>query len=126
MRLRLAAGLVAGPALVAGLVALAVFASAVAPYPPHLQDLPRSQQPPAWLDGGTWTNPLGTDHLGRDVLSRIIYGARVSLIVGVGGVMLALGLGVGVGLVAGYARGWVDDVAMRLCDVQLSLPYLLF
>jgi ABC-type dipeptide/oligopeptide/nickel transport system permease subunit len=126
MRWRLAAGLVAGGILVGGLVLLAVLAPLVAPYPPNLQDLAKSQQPPAWLGGGTWTNPLGTDHLGRDVLSRIIYGARVSLIVGAGGVVLALGLGVGVGLVAGYARGWVDDVAMRLCDVQLALPYLLF
>jgi ABC-type dipeptide/oligopeptide/nickel transport system permease subunit len=126
MRLRLASGLAAGGLLVAGLVLLAVFAPMMAPYPPNLQDLAKSQQPPAWLGGGVWTNPLGTDHLGRDVLSRIIYGARVSLIVGAGGVALALSVGVGVGLVAGYARGWVDDVAMRLCDVQLSLPYLLF
>jgi len=118
--------LVAGTALVAGLVALAVLAPLLAPYPPNLQDLARSQQPPAWLSGGAWANPLGTDHLGRDVLSRIIYGTRVSLVVGLGGVALALAIGLVVGLVAGYVRGWVEEVAMRLADVQLSLPYLLF
>ncbi|HEV8675715.1 MAG TPA: ABC transporter permease [Methylomirabilota bacterium] len=122
MSLRLAAG--AG--LVTALILLAALAPLVAPHPPNLQDLAKSQQPPAWVRGGAWANPLGTDHLGRDVLSRIIYGSRVSLIVGAGGVALALTLGVVVGLFAGYARGWVDDVAMRLADVQLSLPYLLF
>lgn len=116
----------AGALLVALLLAAAVLAPALSPHPPGLQDLARSQQPPAWLEGGSWEHPLGTDHLGRDVLSRIIHGSRVSLVVGGGGVALALALGLLVGLVAGYARGWVDDVAMRLCDVQLSLPYLLF
>ena len=116
----------AGAGLVALMVLLAVSAPVVAPYPPNLQDLAKSQQPPAWLPGGARANPLGTDHLGRDVLSRIIYGTRVSLVVGLGGVALALAIGLGVGLVAGYARGLVDDVAMRLADVQLSLPYLLF
>src|SRR4029450_7087093 len=112
------------------LVLLVLLAAALAPvlspYPPTLQDLARRQQPPAWLEGGSWENPLGTDHLGRDVLSRILYGSRVSLVVGGGGVALALAIGLLVGVLAGYARGWVDDVAMRLCDVQLSLPYLLF
>jgi peptide/nickel transport system permease protein len=125
-RRRATARLGVGAGLVALLILLAALAPILAPYPPNRQDLARSQQPPAWLAGGAWTNPLGTDHLGRDVLSRIIYGARVSLVVGLGGVALALGLGLGVGLIAGYLRGWVDDLAMRLADVQLSLPYLLF
>jgi ABC-type dipeptide/oligopeptide/nickel transport system permease subunit len=111
---------------VTGIVALALLAPIVAPYPPALQDLARSQQPPAWVASGTAANLLGTDQLGRDILSRIIYGTRVSLIVGAGGVGLALGLGLIVGLLAGYTRGWVDEVAMRLADIQLSLPYLLF
>ena len=115
-----------GTTLVLGLVALALLASLVAPHPPNAQDLGRSQQPPAWLADGAWRNPLGTDQLGRDVLSRLIHGTRVSLIVGAGGVALALSLGLGVGLVAGYARGWVEELTMRLCDVQLALPYLLF
>ncbi len=123
---RVSLRLAVGGSLVVGVVALALLAPIAAPYPPNLQDLARSQQPPAWLPGGAWTNPLGTDHLGRDVLSRIIYGTRVSLIVGTGGVALALTLGLVVGLVAGYVRGWVDEAAMRLADVQLSLPYLLF
>ena len=115
-----------GTGLVLGLVLLALLASRIAPHPPNAQDLLHSQQPPAWLPEGTWTNLLGTDHLGRDVLSRLIYGTRVSLIVGAGGLLVALGLGLSMGLVAGYLRGWVEEVAMRLCDVQLSLPYLLF
>jgi peptide/nickel transport system permease protein len=126
VRRRLAPRLVAGVVLVGGLLGLALGAPIVAPHPPNLQELARSQQPPAWLAGGSWANPLGTDHLGRDVLSRIVYGARVSLIVGAGGVALALGLGLAVGLVAGYVRGWVDEATMRLADIQLSLPYLLF
>jgi peptide/nickel transport system permease protein len=116
----------AGAALVLLVLLAAVLAPVLSPHPPTLQDLARSQQPPAWLEGGSWENPLGTDHLGRDVLSRILYGGRVSLVVGVGGVALALVLGLLVGLVAGYQRGWLDDLAMRLCDIQLSLPYLLF
>jgi len=118
--------LVAGFGLAGGMLVLAVGAPVVAPHPPNLQDLARSQQPPAWLAGGAWAHPLGTDHLGRDVLSRLVWGTRVSLIVGAGGVALALALGVVVGLVAGYVRGWVEEAAMRLADVQLSLPYLLF
>ena len=118
--------LVAGVGLVGGMVLLALFAPAVALHAPNLQELSKSQQPPAWLPGGSWENPLGTDHLGRDVLSRIVFGTRVSLIVGAGGVALALVLGLVVGLIAGYLRGWVDEAVMRLADVQLSLPYLLF
>ena len=118
--------LLVGGGVISCMVALALLAPIVAPYPPAFQDLSRSQRPPAWAANGTPANPLGTDQLGRDILSRIIYGTRVSLIVGAGGVGLALGLGLIVGLVAGYARGWVDEVAMRLADIQLSLPYLLF
>jgi peptide/nickel transport system permease protein len=91
---------------------------------PNAQDLDQSQRPPAWLGGGA--NLLGTDQLGRDILSRLIYGARVSLMVGAGGVFVALVLGIIVGLMAGYARGWFEDLSMRVADVILSLPYLLF
>ena len=125
-RVRVNSRLLVGGSIITGIVALALLAPIVSPYPPALQDLARSQQPPAWVAGGTAANLLGTDQLGRDILSRIIYGTRVSLIVGAGGVGLALGLGMIVGLLAGYTRGWVDEVAMRLADIQLSLPYLLF
>ena len=118
--------LLAGGSIVTCMLALALLAPVVAPYPPALQDLSRSQRPPAWMADGTRANPLGTDQLGRDILSRIIYGTRVSLIVGAGGVGLAMALGLIVGLTAGYSRGWMDEVAMRLADIQLSLPYLLF
>ncbi len=116
----------AGGGLLGFIVLLAVLAPMVAPHPPNAQDLLRSKQPPAWLSGGSWEHPLGTDQLGRDVLSRMIYGGRVSLVVGAGGVAVALLIGLGVGLVAGYRRGWVEDIAMRLADIQLGLPYLLF
>lgn len=125
-RARINPRLLVGGGIMTGIVALALFAPFVAPHPPALQDLARSQQPPGWVASGTPANLLGTDQLGRDILSRIIYGTRVSLIVGAGGVGLALGLGLAVGLLAGYTRGWVDEVAMRLADIQLSLPYLLF
>jgi ABC-type dipeptide/oligopeptide/nickel transport system permease subunit len=115
-----------GAGLVGGMVGLAVLASVIAPHPPNAQDLLRSKRPPAWLAGGSWDHPLGTDQLGRDVLSRMIYGSRVSLVVGAGGVGLALAIGLLVGLVAGHWRGWVEEAAMRLADIQLSLPYLLF
>jgi peptide/nickel transport system permease protein len=125
-RARVNSRLLVGGGIVTGILALALLAPIVAPYPSALQDLSRSQQPPAWVASGTPANLLGTDQLGRDILSRIIYGTRVSLIVGAGGVGLALGLGLIMGLLAGYTRGWVDEVAMRLADIQLSLPYLLF
>jgi peptide/nickel transport system permease protein len=118
--------LLIGGGLLGSMVALAVLAPAVAPHPPGEQDLALSQRPPAWLAGGSLANPLGTDQLGRDVLSRIIFGTRVSLTVGAGAVALALALGLLAGVTAGYRRGWVDEVVMRLADIQLSLPYLLF
>jgi ABC-type dipeptide/oligopeptide/nickel transport system permease subunit len=118
--------LAAGSALVGAVALVAALAPVVAPHPPEAQDLSAARTPPAWLAGGGWSHPLGTDHLGRDVLSRLVYGARVSALVGAGGVGLALALGAAGGLAAGYRRGWLDAALMRLADVQLGLPYLLF
>ncbi|HKF72915.1 MAG TPA: ABC transporter permease [Stellaceae bacterium] len=84
-----------------------------------------SQDPPAWVAGGSWDYPLGTDDQGRDVLSAVLYGMRVSIMVGFAAVLLALAVGVGLGLLAGFAGGWVDTVIMRICDILLSFPAIL-
>ena len=103
---------------------LAVLAPALAPADPARNDLLARLTPPAWMDGGRWDHPLGTDTLGRDVVSRLLYGARVSLVVGFSAVILAGALGVTLGLVSGYYGGRLDDLLMRLGDVQLAFPAL--
>ncbi|MEE1665299.1 ABC transporter permease [Streptomyces sp. WAC07094] len=107
------------------LLAAALFAPLIAPYDPNTQDLLLRLRPPAWQDGGSGAHPLGTDQLGRDMLSRVIYGARVSLLVGAGAALLAGAIGTVVGLVSGYFGGWADRVLMRLADIQLAFPALL-
>jgi len=104
----------------------AVFAPFVAPYDPLQQNLRDAKMPPAWYDGGSWDHVLGTDNLGRDILSRIIYGARVSLTVGFFGVLIAGGLGLVFGSLAGYLGGRVDALIMGVVNLVLALPYLLF
>jgi len=106
-------------------VAVAIFAPLLAPHDPLQQDIARRLLPPAWLAGGSWEHVLGTDQLGRDILGRIIYGSRISLLIGVLSVALALPVGVTVGLLAGYFGGRLDDVTMRLADVQLAFPFIL-
>jgi peptide/nickel transport system permease protein len=109
-------------------VGAAAFASWVAPHDPYdlrSLDLANALVPPAWLDGGRTTYWLGTDDQGRDVLSAILFGARISLVVGIAAVALALVVGVALGLVAGYAGGRVDALIMRVADVQLSFPAIL-
>jgi peptide/nickel transport system permease protein len=104
--------------------AMAVLAPAFAPADPIKNSLLERLTPPMWAAGGTARHPLGTDTLGRDVASRLLYGARVSLIVGLSAVVIAGVLGVALGLVAGYYRGFTDDTLMRLGDVQLAFPVL--
>ena len=104
----------------------AVFAPALAPYDPLQQDLRSAKLPPAWEDGGTWDHPLGTDNLGRDILSRIIYGSRVSVYVGFFGVLIASSIGLVLGLISGYLGGRVDNIVMGFVNLVLALPYLLF
>lgn len=112
--------------VVFGLIVLAaVFAPLIAPHSPTLQDRAALLNPPFWQDGGTLTYPLGTDAVGRDVLSRLIHGARFSLFVGVFVVTIAVTTGVLLGLVAGYVRGWVDTLIMRVMDIILAFPSLL-
>jgi peptide/nickel transport system permease protein len=102
----------------------AVFAPELSPADPIKNNLLERLTPPMWSPDGTSSYPLGTDTLGRDVLSRLLYGARISLFVGVSAVVLSSVLGVSLGLIAGYYGGWLDDVLMRLGDIQLAFPIL--
>jgi peptide/nickel transport system permease protein len=105
----------------------AVFAPLIAPTGPDQADLRARLAPPSWLDeSGKSTHLLGTDQVGRDLLSRIIYGARISLLVGVSSVLISMVIGVVLGLIAGFYGKWVDDILMRLADVQLAFPFILF
>jgi peptide/nickel transport system permease protein len=95
------------------------------PFDPASLNLLDATDPPAWLDGGSWSFPLGTDAQGRDILSAILYGSRLSLEVGFAAVLLAMMLGVTLGLIAGWRGGLADTVIMRIADVQLSFPAIL-
>lgn len=101
----------------------AIVADAIAPTPPDVQELLTRLDAPLWA-GGDHGSLLGRDHLGRDILSRVIHGARISLVVGVAGVALSGGVGVTLGLTAGYLGGWWDRVIMRIADVQQAIPAL--
>jgi ABC-type dipeptide/oligopeptide/nickel transport system permease subunit len=115
-----------GVLVFAVVVIAAIFSPALAPHDPLAQNLRDSKLAPAWSAEGNWDHPFGTDNLGRDILSRVIYGARVSLAVGFFGVLIAAGLGLIIGAIAGYAGGRVDSVVMGIVNLVLSLPYLLF
>lgn len=116
----------AAAAVVLGFVVLAVAAPLFAPQDPSETDLFRRLQPPVWMAGGEWAYVLGCDALSRDILSRIIYGARVSIFIGVVVVLMATCIGIVAGLAAGYLRGWTDVVISRVVDVLLGFPYLIF
>src|SRR5207248_761520 len=102
-----------GLAIVLTMVLLALFAPLVAPYDYDQDDLVRRLAPPVWAQAGSWEHPLGTDSLGRDILSRLVYGARVSLGVAGTAVIIAAVIGILLGLVAGYSGGWFDALIMR-------------
>jgi ABC-type dipeptide/oligopeptide/nickel transport system permease subunit len=114
-----------GAIVFAALTVMALLAPLVAPHDPLQQNLRAAKTPPVWSDGGSWTYLLGTDTLGRDVLSRIIYGARVSLAVALGGVAIALVLGLVLGMIAGYFGGRFDRFIVSANDLVLSVPYTL-
>jgi peptide/nickel transport system permease protein len=104
----------------------AVFADFLAPHDPQVGSLTARFRPPFWIEGGSLNHPFGTDHLGRDVLSRLIFGARVSLVVGFTAVLVAGAIGTTMGIISGYLGGWVDQVVMRVTDTWLALPALTF
>ncbi|MGK3124366.1 dipeptide ABC transporter permease DppC [Candidatus Pantoea formicae] len=118
-------GAVIGLAYIILMLLIALFANFLAPHAPAEQFRDALLHPPVWQDGGSWKFILGTDDVGRDVLSRLMYGARLSLLVGCMVVVLSLILGVVFGLMAGYLGGVVDAVIMRLVDIMLALPSLL-
>jgi len=118
-------GAVAGLSIVIFVILLALFADIVAPHSPIEQYREHFLQPPAWQEGGSWSFILGTDAVGRDMLSRLIHGTRYSLFIGCIVVSLSLVSGISLGLLAGFFRGWVDTLIMRIMDVILSYPSLL-
>jgi peptide/nickel transport system permease protein len=122
LRSRLA---VAGLALLGVAVVLAVAAPLVAPADPNAQELTQKLRPPVWAPGGSPQSPLGTDPLGRDVLSRMLFGLRVSIVVALLAVLVSGAVGVTLGVVAGFYGGRTDAAIMRLVDVQLSMPVTL-
>ncbi|WP_378942870.1 ABC transporter permease [Paracoccus sp. R86501] len=117
-------GLIFGASVLGLLVLVAIFAPLLAPHDPYAQDLMNRMKPPVFLDG-TWDHPLGTDHLGRDYLSRLIYGARVSLLIGTVAALISGTIGTIIGVSAGYFGGRVDAVATFLINVRLALPVVL-
>ncbi len=118
-------GAVAGLVFIVAVLLVAAFANVIAPYPPDLTNNAVFLKPPAWQAGGSWAYPLGTDAIGRDMLSRLIFGARLTLLIGMAVVALAIVAGIALGLVAGYFRGVTEIAIMRLMDVILTLPSLL-
>lgn len=111
-----------GLLIVAAFVLMAVLAPLIAPHDPIQPSLRARLLPPAWIEGGDYSYLLGTDHLGRDLLSRLIHGSRVALIVGFCGVVVAMVIGVTIGLFAGYFGGWIDTLANGVINSILAIP----
>ncbi len=118
-------GFVAGASVILAIVLMAVLAPLLMPHDPYLQDLSKRLLPPVWDVAGTWTHPLGTDHLGRDFLSRLILGSRISLLVGVSATLIAGVIGAALGLLGGYYGGRIDAAIMYVIATRLSLPGIL-
>jgi peptide/nickel transport system permease protein len=113
--------------ILGGLIVVALLADLVAPHDPTVPVKGANVfDPPFWMEGGRLTTPLGTDFQGRDVLSRLIHGARVSLIVGLMGTLVAGSIGTAMGILSGYVGGWIDQIIMRVTDAWLALPALVF
>ncbi len=113
--------------ILGGLMLVAIFADLIAPHDPTLPvQGAKVFDPPFWMEGGRAMTLLGTDFQGRDILSRLIHGARVSLIVGLMGTLVAGSIGTAMGILAGYVGGWVDQIIMRVTDAWLALPAIVF
>ena len=118
-------GLITGLVIIIALILVALFAPLLAPHDPYAQSLAKRLLPPVWEQGGQWSHLLGTDHVGRDYLSRLIYGTRVSLMIGFGAATVGMLIGVTLGVCAGYFGGWVDHAVSFGLTAQLALPGLL-
>jgi peptide/nickel transport system permease protein len=114
-----------GLVVVVIVVGAALLAPLVSPFDPLEQDITQRLRAPGWQDASGKVHPLGTDHLGRDILARVIYGARIALLVGCAAVAISGALGMTIGLVSGYFGGRIDDLFMRLADIQLAFPFIL-
>jgi peptide/nickel transport system permease protein len=114
-----------GAAVVVAVMLAAALAPLVSPFDPLEQDIGQRLKEPGWQDAQGRVHALGTDHLGRDILSRIVFGSRIALVVGLAAVVISGVLGMVIGLVAGYFGGRVDDILMRLADIQLAFPFIL-
>ena len=119
------AGLTIGGGVLIVILLMALLAPWIAPYDPYDQDLSRRLINPIWHDSGTWAHPLGTDGLGRDYLSRIIYGSRISLLIGFAAAMISAVIGSTLGILAGYFGGRVDMVIMFIITTRLAMPVVL-
>jgi len=116
---------VIGGLIILGLVVTAIFCPVLAPQDPYKQDITKRLKPPSWMEGGRPGHLLGTDHLGRDLLSRIMYGTRVSLTVGISAVLLQVLIGVGLGLLAGYYSSKIDSVISFFVNCMMGFPFIL-
>lgn len=113
-----------GLAIVLLVILMAILAPVISPHDPQKQDITQRLKPPAWVEGGSAEHLLGTDGVGRDILSRVIHGSRISLVVGLVAAVFSAVVGVTLGLVAGYLRGTTDSALSRLSDVQQAIPFL--
>lgn len=118
-------GLVIGLTLLGVCIAMALFAPLIAPYDPYDQNLNARLIPPVWFEKGSWAHPLGTDNLGRDYLSRTLYGARISLLIGISVMLISGIIGTTLGLVAGYFGGRVDLIVNFIITARLAMPVVL-
>jgi peptide/nickel transport system permease protein len=114
-----------GLVVIAAVVLAALLAPVLTHFDPQVQDIGQRLKPPGWAGPDGRAHWLGTDHLGRDILGRILFGARIALVVGLAAVAIAGTLGLAIGLVSGYFGGRVDDLFMRLADIQLAFPFIL-
>ena len=118
-------GFIIGASVLLLILAVAILAPVLAPHDPYHQDLSRRMINPIWHPDGTWEHPLGTDNLGRDYLSRLMYGARISLLIGISAMIISGLIGTSLGVAAGYFGGRVDMVVSFLITTRLSMPVVL-
>ncbi|MBP1715057.1 MAG: ABC-type transporter, integral rane subunit, partial [Deltaproteobacteria bacterium] len=116
---------VMGGLVILALLLTALFCPYFAPHDPYQQNITNRLKPPAWMEKGQTQYLLGTDHLGRDLFSRILYGSRISLVVGISAALLMAIIGVGLGLVAGYYGGRIDSLISFLVNCMMSFPFIL-